>query len=327
MSESVDENAAAWALRHPLDAAGHAELEAWLAVDPRREGALLRAMAALSVIEDAVEGVPQTQAGEENPHAASPSPGSDPFSRPTRRRMLIGAGSGIAASAAGLVVWSQLVGERVTTAQGEIRRLPLADGSVATINTDSALRVVFAKNSRQVALDKGQAWFQVVKDIKRPFIVDAGIAQVRAVGTAFSVHRGEEGVQVSVTEGIVAVWPSRATGAMSILEAGQFAHFRADAQQPETGTAPAEIERALAWRSGQIALENETLGYAVAQFNRYNHRKLVVSDADLEAERLIGLFNIDRPEDFAATLEASLNVDVKVSPSEIRLSRRKSRSH
>lgn len=316
MQESV-EQAAAWALRHPLDEAGRAELDAWLAADPKREGALLRAMATLSVIEDGVE----REAGQQALAAQSP-----PAHHPSRRRMLIGAGSGIAASVTGLLAWPYLTGERVTTAQGEIRRLPLADGSVATINTDSAMRVVFAENSRQIALDRGQAWFQVVKDIKRPFIVDAGIAQVRAVGTAFSVDRTAEGVQVTVTDGTVAVWPSKATGAMTILEAGQFANFRADAQQPETGTAPAEIERALAWRSGQISLENETLGYAVAQFNRYNHRKLVVGDPDLEAERLIGLFNIDRPEDFAATLEASLSVDVTVFPKEIHLSRRKSSS-
>ena len=325
MQESIEQAAAAWALRHPLDEAGRVELEGWLAADPRREGALLRAMAALSVIEGAVEQA-HGRDKDESRYPSSPAIPTIPIPWPTRRRMLIGAGSGIAASAVGLLAWPYLAGERVTTAQGEIRRLPLADGSVATINTDSALRVVFAENSRQIALDRGQAWFQVVKDIKRPFIVDAGIAQVRAVGTAFSVHRTGDGVQVTVTDGVVAVWPSKATGAMAILEAGQFANFRADAQQPETGTAPAEIERSLAWRSGQISLENETLGYAVAQFNRYNHRKLIVGDADLEAERLIGLFNIDRPEDFAATLEASLNVDVKVSPTEIHLSRRNSSS-
>lgn len=323
MSESIEQAAAAWALRHPLDEAGRAELDTWLAADPKRQGALLRAMAALSLIEDGVEQGERTPSQEVR---HSPSAVDMPAHHPSRRRMLITAGTGIAASAVGLLAWPYLAGERVTTAQGEIRRLPLADGSVATINTDSALRVVFADNSRQIALDRGQAWFQVVKDIKRPFIVDAGIAQVRAVGTAFSVDRTGEGVQVTVTDGVVAVWPSKATGAMTILEAGQFANFRADAQQPETGTAPAEIERALAWRSGHISLENETLGYAVAQFNRYNHRKLVVGDPDLEAERLIGLFNIDRPEDFAATLEASLNVDVTVFSKEIHLSRRKSSS-
>jgi transmembrane sensor len=310
MQDRIDEAAALWALRHPLDAGAEAELEIWLALDRRHSGALLRAMAALSVVERSVEpkrerAVPVT-----------------PY-RPTRRWMLAGAGGAIAATVAGVVAWPHLNARRVTTARGEIRRLPLDDGSVATINTDSELRVAFADDTRHIALDRGQAWFQVAKDRTRPFVVDAGIAQVRAVGTAFSVTRGTEGVEITVTEGVVAVWASDASGAMTILNAGQFAHFSNARAQPDTGTAPAEIERALAWRAGEISLENETLGYAVEQFNRYNHRRLVIADPSLQGERLIGLFKIDRPEDFAATLAASMDVAVMTTPGEISLSRKK----
>ncbi|UIJ43520.1 FecR domain-containing protein [Sphingomonas cannabina] len=305
------EEAAAWALRHPLDASGHAELEAWLAQDSRHAGALLRAQAGLSAIGEAL-----THQGAVD---ASPRP------LPTRRWLLTGLGGAAAAAAvAGVVGWPWLMGERVTTARGEIRRLPLADGSVATIDTGSELRVVMASDSRRIALGKGQAWFQVAKDRKRPFIVDAGIAQARAVGTAFSVSRADDGVQVAVTEGIVAVWASDGGGTMTILNAGQYATFRPGAMTPETGTAPARIERALAWRAGEISLENETLGSAVTQFNRYNQQQLVVADPELARERLVGLFQIDRPGDFAATVAATLDVEVTSTPSEIRLSRKKS---
>nr|WP_278254340.1 FecR domain-containing protein [Sphingobium sp. BYY-5] len=300
-------------MRYPLDPAAQAELDAWLALDRRHNGALLRAMAGLSIIDRAVAG-DQTNDGA----AALPY-------RPSRRGIFMGAGVAIAASVAGIIGWSGLLGgERVSTARGEIRRLPLADGSVATINTDSALRVVFASDARRVALDRGEAWFQVAKDRKRPFVVDAGIAQIRAVGTAFSVDRSADNVRITVTEGVVAVWPSQASGMMTILEAGQYANFRNAATQPDTGTAPETIERALAWRSGEISLENETLSHAVAQFNRYNSQKLIIADASLENERLIGLFRIDQPGDFAATLAASLHVSVDSTPTEIRLSRKKS---
>jgi transmembrane sensor len=300
-----DDEAAAWALRHPLDPAGERALDAWLARDPHHAGALLRAMAALSAVDRAV--------AEERPAA--------PEQTATRRRLLIGMSGALAASVAGLVGWRHVAGERVTTARGEIRRLPLADGSVATINSDSALRVVLASDQRRVALDQGQAWFQVAKDRARPFVVDAGIAQARAVGTAFSVERSEGAVEIAVTEGVVAVWPSAAGGAMTILHAGQYARFRSDVAAPATGTAPAAIERALAWRGGEIALENETVASAVAQFNRYNRRQLVIADPALGRERLIGLFQLDRPEDFAASLAASLDVTVTSGPAEIRLDR------
>lgn len=311
MPAPADE-AAVWALRHPLDEAGQRALDAWLARDPRHAGALLRAMAGLSVIDRVIA------------TADEPQPVRPPAAIGQRRRgLLIGMTGAIAASVAGLLGWRQLAGDQVTTARGEIRRLPLADGSIATIDSDSALRVVLASEQRRIALDHGQAWFQVAKDRSRPFVVDAGIAQARAVGTAFSVERRDDGVEVAVTEGVVAVWPSAAGGTMTILHAGQYARFRSPDAPPDTGTAPAAIERALAWRGGEIALENETVAAAVARFNRYNHRQLIVGDAALGRERLVGLFQIDRPEDFATSLATSLDVAVTSGPDKIRLDRKK----
>ena len=311
MHDPVEQAAANWALRHPLDASERLELNTWLAQDRRHAGALLRAQAALSAIDRAL--VPESVAAVHE----------SPAARPTRRVMMIGAGGAIAAAIAGIVGWSQLMDSRITTTRGEIRRLPLADGSIATIDTSSALRVVLADDSRRIALDKGQAFFQVAKDRKRPFIVDAGIAQARALGTAFSVRRTEDGVQVAVTEGIVGVWAGNDSGAMTVLQAGQFATFRRGDPAPVTGTAPAAIERSLAWRSGEIALENETLGNAVAQFNRYNRQQLVLADSHLASERLVGLFRIDNPGAFAETLAVSHQIEVAVTPDEIRLSRKK----
>jgi transmembrane sensor len=308
MPDRIEKEAAAWALRHPIPSHEQDELDAWLKRNPRHAGALLRSMAGLSVIEDAL------------------APGEQPQRSGgiTRRWMVAGTGGAIAATVAGMFGWSRLASQYVSTARGEIRRLPLSDGSIATINTASELRIRMASDSRHVALDSGQAWFQVAKDRARPFIVDAGIAQARAVGTAFSVSRGPEGVQVAVTEGTVAVWPSASSGAMTILTAGQCATFRHDAAAaPTVASVPAEIERALAWRNGDIALENETLGEAVAQFNRYNRQQLVLADPSLAKERLVGLFKLDKPENFAAMVSTSLGAEITVRGDEIRLSRKR----
>jgi transmembrane sensor len=109
---------------------------------------------------------------------------------------------------------------------------------------------------------------------------------------------------------------------MTILQAGQFANFRSATAGPAIGSAPEDIERALAWRNGEIALENESLAEAIAQFNRYNRQQMVLADPGLADERLVGLFKIDKPADFAAMLGASLDVEVTTSPTEIRIARK-----
>ncbi|WP_010545679.1 FecR family protein [Sphingomonas elodea] len=307
MSDRVEDEAARWALRHPLDAAGQQALEGWLAADRRHAGALLRAQAALSVIDESL----------------APEAPARPMVRPSRRWLLGAAGGGLAASFAAIIGLPRLWGERLATAKGEIRRLPLSDGSIAALDTDSSVRVLLSKDSRQIALDRGQAWFQVAKDRRRPFVVDAGIAHARAVGTAFSVHRTETGVQIAVTEGVVAVWATDASGAMSILHAGDYARFEAGNPNPQIGSAPAAIERALAWREGEVSLEGDTLRSAIDTFNRYNHQQLVLTDEALGREKLVGLFKINSPLDFAQTLEATLDVQVTASADEILLSRKK----
>jgi len=317
VSDRVEEEAARWVLRHPLSAEEERALEDWLAQDRRRAGVLLRVQATLSAMDRSIVGDP----------AEWVSPAMSVRREPSRRWMLRGLGGAAATAAAtaagiGVFGWPRLSGEQITTARGEIRRLPLVDGSVATINTESDLHLAMTGATRRVALAAGQAWFQVAEDRHRPFIVDAGIAQVRAVGTAFSVYRTETGVQVAVTEGTVVAWCNDDKGAMNVLTAGQYATFTRGGDAPQTGTAPAAIERSLAWREGEISLEGETLGDAAAAFNRYNRQQLVVDDPGLARERLVGLFKIGNPVDFAAMLDRSIGVAVTVTPDEIRLSRK-----
>jgi transmembrane sensor len=309
MPDSVEDMAARWAVRHPLDSDQQAALDAWLALDSRHAGALLRAQATLSCMDDALV-------------ADSDQPSEAPFL--TRRKWLAaGLGSSMAAVLAGGLGFSRWMGQHVATERGEIRRLPLGDGSVATIDSDSDLHVALGDEVRRITLAKGQAWFQVAKDHRRPFIVDAGLAQARAIGTAFSVSHTDKGVQIAVTEGTVATWAKDGGGSMTILKAGDFATFEGGALVPVTGNAPQVIERALAWRMGEIALEGDTLRDAVVRFNRYNAQQLIIVDESLANEKLIGLFRIDNPAGFARTLAASLDVTVTVTPDAIRLSRKK----
>jgi transmembrane sensor len=66
-----------------------------------------------------------------------------------------------------------------------------------------------------------------------------------------------------------------------------------------------EIERALAWRAGQISLDGETLAEAAAEFNRYNRRPLLVEDPALAHRRFVGLFRTDDPQSFALAVAAA----------------------
>ena len=75
------------------------------------------------------------------------------------------------------------------TRPGEQRRLQLADGSVVWLNAGSRLRypAAFARPQREVFLE-GEAFFEVARDPKKPFLIHAGQSTTRVLGTSFSVR-------------------------------------------------------------------------------------------------------------------------------------------
>lgn len=307
-AETIDQAAYAWVAR--LDREGRlpelvSELDAWLAGDPRRRGAYLRAEAIWTKLDRAA------LAGVARPGEAAPAP-------PTvSRRGLIAAGGSLAAGLAGLWVVSR--GEILSTAVGERRHLALADGSTVDVNTASRLQVNLQRRLRRIRLAAGEAWFQVEKDADRPFVVEAGRVRVQAVGTAFAVRRLDDGAEVYVTEGVVESWVADQPASRTRIAAGQTVRMMATAAEPAAvqSAPPGEIDRKLAWRAGKIEFDGETLAEAIADFNRYNARKIRLGTAALGGKRLQGVFRADDPEGFARSAAVVLGTSVTASPSGI----------
>lgn len=127
------------------------------------------------------------------------------------------------------------------TRAGGFSRIVLDDGSVIDLNTDSEVRVRLRAGERDVRLVRGEGRFQVAHDVARPFVVAAANADVRAVGTAFSVRlRDSKQVDVLVSEGSVAVaaahgvhTPPVHAGEAAVVFADRIAVRRMEPQQLE----------------------------------------------------------------------------------------------
>jgi len=92
-----------------------------------------------------------------------------------------------------------------TTAVGEQKTALLADGSAILLNTNTRVEVNFSKGYRDVRLLQGEAEFTVAKNPDAPFRVYVGKERVQAIGTAFTVYLKDSEVEVTVTEGQVAL--------------------------------------------------------------------------------------------------------------------------
>lgn len=255
-----------------------------------------------------------------------------PRPTPRRRRLPLGWGAAAAAvlvltlSISALLRGPQYAAE---TEVGAFRRIDLPDGSVAQLNTDSALDVDFTETERRVRIVRGEVFFTVAKDPSKPFLVAAGPVVVRAVGTAFNVRHRAEGVEVLVTEGRVAVAPATpqissaevAPVAVPELAAGERTVVAvprgASTTQPaptapvvERVSAPA-MQRALAWQERRLDFDEMPLAEVIREFNRYNRSQLVIQDAALGARRFTGEFRADGQEAFVRLLATDFGVRVE----------------
>ncbi|WP_443749254.1 FecR family protein [Asticcacaulis solisilvae] len=309
----IDQLASDWVARRysgRMDEAAEAAFQTWHDADPRHAGAYLRAEAAW-VLLDRSQVLTHGEGGVEDVLSRPiEAPPVRALPEPTRRAVLMGT---VAASIAALAGMAWFLRSRLSfeTGRGELRKVPLADRSLAAINTDSRIDVAMSQNRRDIHLVKGEAWFEVAKNPDAPFVVSAGDIRVRAVGTAFSVRRHADGADVLVTEGVVETWSVRDPLKKTRLTAGDQA-FVADAARVATAFEPDEVTRKLAWRERRIILREENLSDAVAEFNRYNEQQIVIADPSLASLKLVGGFDVDQPEDFARSVHAASSAPVSI---------------
>jgi transmembrane sensor len=225
------------------------------------------------------------------------------------RRLFIGlavVGAGLALS---LGVWTWVDGRGVyATAVGEQRVVQLADGSSVRLDTGSHMRVRYDGNRRLITLDQGQALFTVAHDTIRPFVVDAGAAQVRAVGTVFDVRREAGGeVRVTLVSGAVDVTGGEGREAERMV-AGHQARVTASAVR----TMAIDTASATSWVEGRVVFRDTPLRQAVFEVNRYLTDKIELDAPALENESVNGVFRTGDRDAFVSAAAAAL--DLRASP-------------
>jgi transmembrane sensor len=325
-ASEIEAAAAEWLVRLDShdDAAGPpAEFIAWCDRDPRHRAAYLRLEAAWR----RADRLKSLRALDKPIDVDLLSSASRERKSPRLARWAIAAAAALFAVGSGLVAWVyEQQGRIYATGIGGFERVVLEDGSAVELNTDTEIRVRFDHHLRRVSLVRGQAHFKVAHEAHRPFDVRAGGTTVRAVGTAFVVRlRDRQQVEVLVSEGRVAI-VSRDFPPSSIamppspptLAAGEVAVVGPSIPVLTTRKVePADVARRLAWLEGRLMFEGQTLSEAVAEFNRYNARYLMIQDPTISDLRVGGSFKATDPESFVAALEKSFGVRVVASEPEM----------
>jgi len=201
---------------------------------------------------------------------------------------------------------------------GENSRITLADGSIVSLYPDSEIVVTFSSGRRSVVLANGEAHFDVEPDSARPLSVTVSGRVITAVGTAFSVRKDSQEIEVAVDEGTVAVrdHTNKASPATLTpepddqdvsLNAGDVLKI-IENKQNITKFDETEMENRLAWTKGMIVIDNQSLSFVISEFERYNHKKFLLADKAMANIKVAGYFSLGDIDALLVALENNFGI-------------------
>ena len=324
---TADESAAvaAWLADRPEDAAILALVKARSARVAQRADITVDTEAALHRVRDLIadetratlsvsSGSPRARM-DAGPVAAARREVGEVRSSGMRRWWTAGAAAAVLVAVVGVAQWRRGASEvaapiNYRTATGVTDTLRLRDGSTVVLAPGSELVVAegYGRNSRTVTL-RGAAFFEVEHDAARPFVVRVNAAEVRDLGTAFSIRTGVSGaVSVAVTHGIVALKPASSTQ-QAELRAGDHGVLAGGTVTVRRGIVSDDD---VAWTRGVLNYRDTPLDEVQSDLQRWYGYTVRVMDPVLARRTLTASFRADSSSQALRVIALAIGADAVV---------------
>jgi transmembrane sensor len=167
------------------------------------------------------------------------------------------------------------------TSLGMRSSLTLPDGTKVWLNAGSKLSypVLFSDKFRAVKLS-GEAYFEVKKDPKWPFLVSAGNMNVVVSGTTFNCNAYPENneIQTVLVEGEVTLGNASATET-EVLQPGELGVFKKDIQQ--ITKTKADLQKYIAWKSGKLMFRDDRMDLVVEKLERWYNVDIEIKEKEI----------------------------------------------
>ncbi len=219
----------------------------------------------------------------------------------------------LAASIALLVSVSLLIfqlsrnDQETLVAEGKIITKTLSDGSLITLKAGTEMKYNpgFSEDRREILLD-GEAFFEVARDIERPFIVHTHSIVVTVLGTSFNVKADEsETAEVVVVDGLVSVKFGGKEVTLNPTEKAVAVIASENLSRTKN-----EDPNFLSWKTMQFHFNNTPLKQVVADLN-HAFQSAIYVDENLQNCPVTVSFDGQKLESILRVLEATLNLSIK----------------
>lgn len=179
----------------------------------------------------------------------------------------------------------QAVMQTVSSRQGMVTQFTLADGTKVWLNSNSELQfpMLFTEDKREVKL-KGEGFFEVTKNEKQPFRVNAGELKVEVLGTSFNVISFDNDAQseVVLVTGEVALTSENGqiNREYSKMHPGQRAVYQKEKQK--IFAEEVNVDKYISWRDGNLIFRDDSMEDVVKRLSRWFNVEITINDPEIK---------------------------------------------
>ena len=180
-------------------------------------------------------------------------------------------------------IGSFLVYNTITVPRGGEYQLTLSDGTRVWLNAETELKypVAFVGEGREVML-KGEAYFEVAKNVSRPFVVKTEQLDIKVLGTSFNMKSyPSETQQVTLVQGKVEV---RVGNYSRKLQPGEQLNYSSEG--PEIRNV--DVKAYTAWKDRRFVFNDDLLEEVIHKLGRWYDVEFFLRDAEVRKIRFTG---------------------------------------
>lgn len=195
-----------------------------------------------------------------------------------------------------------------TNLPGVRKKITLEDGSMVVFNGKARLQYT-QNDSIRLAWLEGEAFFDVVKNVHKKFVVKHEDLEIEVVGTQFSVNTLGQEKKVALLSGKVLA--KLGNGEQLYLKPNEQLLWNTSLR--EVQRFKTNVEQQMSWRNERLVFDNIPLGQALVQINQFYGVTFVIQDSLLAQKRITGVFDQTTLDEFIQALAFIANCTITLN--------------
>jgi ferric-dicitrate binding protein FerR (iron transport regulator) len=164
--------------------------------------------------------------------------------------------------------------------KGSVSSVRLDDGSTIWLSSGTKLAIDKSSDGKTIARLNGEAYFDLIPNPKRRFVVDLGKFQVHDIGTTFNIraYESEDKISTSLINGQIDLVQKSGSSILTV-KPGEYVEY--DKNRNNIEVTQHDLSEITAWKDGKFVFIDESLGEICKELERWYNIEINIEDRSL----------------------------------------------